>query len=148
MSAYAVHELSFDLPAATVTRANGGFKEGDTDVIGRWVQRGTGNTVVLVADNARPLGVITRITNNKVAVAVGPVVKGKRGPDAALSLGGVVTGALRKESDTGSAERGFVKPGRTDSVVNATTNKGYVLDGGAAGTANTAATMVEILMYS
>ena len=147
MSYYAEHELSFDIPASTVTRANGGFKNTDTDVIGRWVERGTGNTVVLVADGNSPLGVITRMTGNKVAVAVGPVIKGKRGPDTALTLGSPVTGDERKESAAGSAERGFVRDADTTSAATFAKSKGYVLDGGAAGTANTAATEVEVLMY-
>lgn len=147
MSYYAEHELSFDLPASSVTRANGGFKEGDTDVIGRWVERGTGNTVVLVADGNKPLGVITRITNDKVAVAVGPVIQGKRGVDSALSNGSAVTGDTRKESAAGADERGFVRNADTTSAATLEKSKGFVLDGGGTTTPNTAAAIVEVLMY-
>ena len=149
MSYYAVNtELSFDLPAASVTRANGGFSAADQeDMIGRWVERGTGNTVVLVADGNKPLGVITRITNGKVAVGIGPVLKGKRGPDTALTLNSAVTGATRQESASGTAERGFVKNAVTTSAATLEKSKGQVLDGGAASTANTAAALCEVLMY-
>lgn len=146
MSAYAVHELSFDLPAATVARADGGFTSTDTDVIGRWVERGTGNTVVLVRAGQRPLGVITRVDNRKVAVAVGPVLKGKRGGDTALANGARITGATRKESATGATERGFVNAAPS-TAAGIDKGSGYVIDGGAAGTANTPATDVEVLMY-
>ena len=152
MSAYAVHEISFDLPASSVTRANGGFSEADQDdVIGRWVERGTGNTVVLVADGESPLGVITRITNDKVAVAVGPVVKGKRGINTAIANGSKVTGATRQESASGSPERGFVKNADLTNTASAAKSRGYVVDGGATSgpgsTNNTPAAMCEVLLY-
>ena len=147
MSAYKTNDISFDVPASTVTRANGGFKEGDSEVIGRWVQRGTGNTVVLVADNARPLGVIARITGNKVAVAMGPIVKGKRSGDAALANGIPITGATRNVTGEANA-RGFIKAGRTDSAANASTNRGMVLDGGSTSTAGSQGALVEVLMFT
>ena len=146
MSAYAVHELSFDLPADSVARADGGFKETDTDVIGRWVERGTGNTVVLLRAGERPLGVITRVTNTKVAVAVGPVLKGKRGSNAAIANGARITGATRQESASGSAERGFVSAGAA-TAAGINISSGYVIDGGTAVSPNTAAGEVEVLMY-
>lgn len=146
MSYYAQRELSFDLPASTVTRANGGFKEGDTDVIGRWVQRGTGNTVVLVDTDNRPLGAITRITGDKVAVAVGSVVEGKRGSNAAIGNGNAVTGARRQESASGTAERGFVSAAKTDSAANYSNSVGYVLSNSADVVANAAAGTVEVLL--
>ena len=147
MSAYRTHNISYDVPASTVTRAQGGFKEGDTDVIGRWVQRGTGNTVVLVADNARPLGVIVAITGTKVAVAIGPIVKGKRGGDAALAVNGPITGAVRNVTGESNA-RGFVKAGRTDTSANASTNRGMILDGGSTSTAGSQGALVEVLLYA
>ena len=146
MSAYRVHEVSFDLPASTVTRANGGFKEGDTDVIGRWVQKGTGNTVVLVADNGNPLGVITRIGKGTVAVAIGPIVKGKRAGDTALATNIPVTGATRNVTGEANA-RGFVKAGRTSSAADASTNRGTVIDGGATSTAGSQGALVEVVLY-
>lgn len=154
MSYYAVHELSFDLPAATVTRANGGFTEANqSEVIGRWVQRSTGNTVILAADNAELLGVITRVTNNKVAVAVGPVVRGKRGPDAVLASGVSVVGATRKESASGTAERGFCKPVATSATsvgdlrTELSSARGYALGGGTATTVNTEGAFEDVLMW-
>ena len=147
MSAYPVHEISFDLPASTVTRTNGGFKESDEEVIGRWVQRSTGNTVILLQDNGRPLGIITRITAGKVAVAIGPILVGKRAADTALAVGVTVTGATRVVASGGTAEPGFVKRGRTDSVANAETATGNVLDGGGTSSANTEGTTCEVLMY-
>ena len=147
MSAYRVHEISFDLPASTVTRAQGGFKEGDSEVIGRWVQKGTGNTVVLVADNARPLGVITRIGKGTVAVALGPVVKGKRSGNAALGINTSVIGGTRQIASGGTAERGFVKAGLVDTITNASNSVGTVLDGGGTTTANTDGALVEVKLY-
>ena len=146
MSAYAVHEVSFDVPASTVTRANGGFKAGDTDVIGRWVQKDTGNTVVLLAANNKPLGVITRITNDKVAVAIGPIVKGKKGPDAAIGLGLSVRGATRNLTGEANA-RGFVQAVDTTSAATAERAAGYVIDGGTVTTANNDGSLVEVVMY-
>ena len=152
MSYYAVQtELSFDLPASTLTRAQGGFAESDqADVIGRWVQRDVGNTVKLLLNDARPLGVITRITGTKVAVAVGPIVRGKRGPNAVLGVGVPVTGATRQESASGSAEPGFVKPMNTSSttVDQSVAARGYALGGGTATTANTEGGLEDVLMYS
>lgn len=119
MSSYAVKtEISFDAPASTVTAAQGGFSESDTKVIGRWVQRGTGNTVVLVADNNRPIGVITAVTGTKVAVAMGPIVRGKRSGDAVLAADARITGATREVVSGGGQERGFIKietPATTDA---------------------------------
>ena len=148
MSYFQAKEISFDVPASSVTRANGGFKDGDEDVIGRWVQKGTGNTVVLLDDNARPLGVITRITGTTVAVAIGPIVRGKRGPDAILASGTRVTGATRQESASGTAERGFVKPMNTSSptVVQLRDAAGYALGGGTATTANTPGGLEDVVM--
>lgn len=153
MSYYAVSlELTYDLPASVGTATqnrNAGVFTKDDRYIGRAVERsGTGNAVVLVGDGNKPIGVITRFTGpSKVAVAHGPVLKMKRGPDAALTLGSAVTGATRQESAGGSAERGFVKNADTTSAATLEKSKGSVLDGGAAGTANTAATDVEVLLY-
>ena len=148
MSYYAVEELSFDLPASTVTRANGGFAEGDEEVIGRWVQKGsTGNTVVLLANNNKPLGVITRIAAGKVGVAIGPVVKGKKGPNAAIGLGLSVRGAQRQISATGSPEPGFVQAVDTSTAATLERSAGYVLDGGTVTTANTDGSLVEVKLY-
>ena len=144
MSYYPQHELSFDVPASTVTRANGGFKDGDTDVIGRWVQRGTGNTVVLVEDNGRPLGVITRITGDKVAISVGPIVDGKRQGDTALATGIRITGATRVVVNGQAAERGFVKAQNVSNVANLANARGYVIDGGGTSTADTQGTTCRV----
>ena len=152
MSYYAVQtELSFDLPASTLTRAQGGFAESDqADVIGRWVQRDVGNTVKLLLNDARPLGVITRITGTKVAVAVGPIVRGKRGPNAVLGVGVRVTGATRQVSASGSAEPGFVKPMTTTTpgATDVRDSRGYALGGGTATTANTDGGLEDVLMWT
>lgn len=145
MSYYPQKELSFDVPATSVSRGDGGFKEGDTEVIGRWVQRGTGNTVVLVANNVRPLGVITRITGDKVAVAVGPIVDGKRQGDAALATGIRVTGATRTIR-AGVTERGFVKAEDTTSSATLANARGYVINGGGTSTANTEGTTCRVML--
>ena len=147
MSAYRTHDISFDVPASSVTRANGGFKEGDTDVIGRWVRRATGNTVILVGDNERPLGVIARITGTKVAVSVGPIVKGKRAGDTALANNISVTGAVRNITGEANA-RGFVKAGRSGDASQTETNRGMVLDGGGTSTANSQGALCEVLLYA
>lgn len=150
MSYYGVDvELSFDVPASTVTRAQGGFSEATQDeVIGRWVEKGTGNTVVLVNDGNKPLGVITRITGSKVAVACGPIVRGKRGPNAVLGDGVRVTGATRQESASGTAERGFVKPAvATPTAASLNTSSGFALGGGTATTNNTPGGLEDVLMW-
>ena len=147
MSYYAESlELSFDLPASTVTRAQGGFTATDEDVIGRWVERSTDNTVLLLGADGRPLGVITRMSSGKVAVAVGTVVRGKRGTDAVIPVGSRVTGTTRKESAAGAAERGFVGPGKTSAVVDISNSDGYVISQDAASTANTPAGYVDVVM--
>ena len=146
MSYYTVDELSFDLPASSVSRANGGFKEGDTDVIGRWVQKDTGNTVVLLAANNKPLGVITRVSATQVGVAIGPVVKGKKGPDAAIGIGLSVRGATRNLTGEANA-RGFVQAVDTTSAATAERSAGYVLDGGTVTTANEDGSLVEVKLY-
>ena len=148
MSYYAVRDsVSFAYPASTVTRAQGGFGSDDQEVIGRWVQRGTGNTVVLVADNAQPLGVIVSLEANAVGVDLGPFAKGKRGPDAVIARGSRLTGATRQESASGTAERGFVKAGSTTNLANYLNSVGHVFDGGETVTANSPAGFVEALMY-
>ena len=158
MSYYAVkQELSFDAPASTVTRANGGFGEDDKEVIGRWVQRDTGNTVILVDDNVRPLGVITGVTGTKVAVAVGPIVRGKRSDNAVLARDVRITGATRVVTSGGTAERGFIKAQtvRTASIANLQTDLlgsvGRTFgSGSAASTADTEPTSdqwEDVLMY-
>ena len=143
MSYYAVKELSFDLPAASVARSAGGFTEANqNEVIGRWVQRDTGNTVILAADNARLLGVITRVTGGKVAVAVGPVLRGKRSADAPLAAGVGVVGATRQESATGTAERGFCKA----AALTVDAGRGYTLGNGTAVSTNAPAGYEDVLM--
>ena len=149
MSYYAVKELSFDLPAASVARSAGGFTEANqNEVVGRWVTRGTGNTVILAADGARLLGVITRVTGGKVAVAIGPVVRGKRSADAALAAGVPVVGATRQESATGTAERGFCKAATTSTVTGLAPARGYTLGGGTAVSTNAPAGYEDVLMFS
>ena len=147
MSYYAESlELSFDLPASSVTRAAGGFTADDEEVIGRWVERSTDNTVLLLGAAGRPFGVITRMSSGKVAVAVGTVVRGKRGQDAVIPVGSRVTGATRKESATGVAERGFVSAGTTTNVVNLSNSEGYVISQDEATVADTPAGYVDVVM--
>ena len=146
MSYLAVKEISYDLPASTVSAANGGFTA-DNNLIGRWVEKATGNTVVLLGNNNRPLGVITRFTGTKVAVAVGPVVRGKKGQDAVIAYGERVTGATRVESAGGSADRGFVKAEDTTSAATLANARGYTVDGGTVTTANTPGVNVEVMLW-
>lgn len=154
MSYYKVDlEITMKYPAATVTRANGGFTKDDSEVIGRWVERsGTDPDVaVLLGAGKRPLGVITRLTAAGAAVACGPIVQGKKGDDGAIAVGSRITGATRQESATGSAERGFVTALTTSSpsIANLRDSVGYVLNGGSTVLANTeAAADLEVMMYN
>ena len=131
-------------PGSTVTTAQGGFTA-DDDNIGRWVQRSVDNTVILVAVDARPLGVITRFSSGKVAVAVGKIVRGKRGANTIL-VGSRVTGVTRQESATGSAERGFVGPGKSTTAAEVSASDGYVISQDATTTNNTPAGYVDVVM--
>ena len=153
MSYYKVDlEITMKYPASTVTRANGGFGKDDDEVIGRWVERdGTdADVAVLVAAGKRPLGVITRLTPAGAAVALGPMVQGKKSDDAAIDVGSRITGATRKESAAGNAERGFVTAlASSPSVAALRDSVGYVLNGGSTTTANTeAAADLEVMMYN
>ena len=96
--------------------------------------------------DGRPLGVITRMSSGKVAVAVGTVVRGKRGTNAVIPVGSRVTGIARQESATGTAERGFVGPGKTSAVSDLSNSDGYVISQDAASTANTPAGYVDVVM--
>lgn len=148
MSYYAQStELSFDLPDSGLTRAQGGFGEDDGEaVIGRWVQRDTEDTVKLLLADARPFGVITRLSSGKVAVAVGSILRGKRGSDTVIGVGNRVTGDTRKESATGNAEPGFVKAGGTSTVTHVLSSEGYVISEDVASTADTPASYVDVVM--
>ena len=151
MSYYAIDlEVSFEYPASSVTRANGGFSNTSSEVIGRAVQKGTGNTVVLCAAGARPMGVILRLDTNTVAIGFGPILKIKRAGTDALAVGSRVTGATWQESASGSAERGFIAAragGASPSGAQIDSSTGYVLDGGPTNTANMPAPDAEILMW-
>lgn len=153
--AYYAHtiEITMKYPADTVTRANGGFKKEDTEVVGRWVERsGAGKDVaILVGDGKKPCGVITRLTAAGPAVAIGAIVQGKRSTDAATAEGSRITGALRQESASGSPEPGFVTHMTTTSpsIVNLRDSCGYVLNGGSVVSTNTeAADDLEVLMWN
>ena len=143
MSAYATKELSFDLPASGTTRANGGFSATSTEVIGRWVQRGTGNTVVLVEDGETPIGTIARIGYGKVAVSVYGPVRGKRLLNTATAYGKVV-GAERVVISGQSAERGFIKS--PSSPAEALKAVGRVLENGPDVASNTQGGTTTVLL--
>lgn len=101
--------VSFDYPPSTVNRANGGFSNTDTEVIGRWVERDESDgTLRLLAANNKPLGVIISLSPTKVGVALGPFVQGKQAGTTALKLMLGVKGATKVVEAGGTAERGFV----------------------------------------
>ena len=100
---------SYDYPGGAITRAAGGFSSDDTEVIGRWVQLRPDGSVLLLAANIRPYGVIATLSEDKVGVDVGPFVTGKQGPTAALTVNSPVTGDTRVVEAGGTAERGFIK---------------------------------------
>ena len=143
MSVFSTKELSYDPPASTVTRAQGGFSLSDTDVIDRWVQLETDGTIRLVADGETPLGKIARLGFGKVAVSVSGPVRGKRGTDAVIPNGKVV-GATRQESATGSAERGFIRAPL--NAADALKAVGRVSKNSAAVTTNTPAGTTTVLL--
>ena len=70
----------------------------------------------------------------------------KRQQDALIPAGSRVTGATRKESATGVAERGFVEVGNTNNVVNLSNSEGYVISQDAATVADTPAGYVDVVM--
>lgn len=156
MSYYGTHQdISFDYPASTVTRAQGGFSSSSTEVIGRWVVKGPDGTVRLAGGTGvtatAVLGVITSLGASKVGVAVGPIVKGKRSGDTALAPGGRVEAATRRVASGGAQEPGFVNARALASITVAqlAASVGVILDGGAASTADTEPTSdewVEVLM--
>ena len=81
--------ISMDYPVDSsgdpITRANGGFTKNDSEVIGRWVERHeTTGQAYLVDSNHLPFGVIVRLDETKLAVALGPIVQGKQGGTTAL----------------------------------------------------------------
>ena len=104
------------------------------------------DTLRLLGADGRPLGVITRFSSGKVAVAVGTVVRGKRSTNAAIPVGSRVTGELRQISATGSPERGFVGAGKTTSAAQVSASDGYVISSSAAVSANTPAGYVDVVM--
>ena len=131
MSTYRTQaEYSFNYPASTVTPAQGGFSKDDTKVVGRWVTKSTGGTVILVADNGRPDGVISSLGPTKVGVVFGPFVKGKHSDNAAIAEGSLVVGATREVRSGGGQERGFIKAQNVTTVAQAVAAKGPVLESG------------------
>ena len=148
MSYRPTFQITVDTPGASVARSAGGWTAGDTDVINRWVQLESNGTVRLLADEGTPYGVIINVTGDKTAIALGPVLRGKRGPDSALTRGGTVRGDTRQESASGSAERGFVQDGERDTLPHLIVGRGFVMDGGGTSTANGEGALVEVLMWN
>ena len=100
---------SYDYPASTVTRANGGFDKDDKEVIGRWVQQQADGSVLLVGEDQRPTGVIQTLDATKVGVAMGPWLTGKQSGTTKIPIDSWVTGDTKVVVPGGSPERGFVK---------------------------------------
>ena len=148
MSYYATQtELSFNYPPAATARSAGGFNKDNSEVIGRWVQATTGGAVLLVANNVKPLGVITRLSATKVAVAVGPIVKGKQAGTTAIAAGSAITGSERAVA-SGDDQRGFIKAETGNDAPSAIRRVGAVLDSGTS-TANTEGTAnTQVLMFA
>ena len=147
MSYYATQtEVSFKYPASTVNRAAGGFDKDDEEVVGRWVELASDGSVVLVNDNSKPIGVITRLSPGGVAVALGPFVKGKQGGTTAIPVGSYITGAT-KTIRAGVTERGFVKAETGTAAADLARRVGAVVDS-AATTANTEGdASTQVLMW-
>lgn len=148
MSYRPTYQISVPTPGSSVARSAGGWKAGDTDVVNRWVQLESNGDVRLLADDGTPYGVILNVTGDQTAIALGPILRGKRAGNAALTRGRPVRGGTRQESATGSAERGFVQDGQVDTIVNLIKGRGFVTDGGATSQANTEGTLVEVLMWN
>ena len=149
MSYYASQlEVSFDFPPTGLTRAQGGFDKDDDEVIGRWVEMHSDGSVKLVLANQKPLGVITRFSSGKVAVALGPFVKGKQAGTTAIPEGSGVTGATKAVVASGTPEPGFVAAGAAGSVANAVGRTGVVIES-ADTTANTeGVASTQVLMWA
>ena len=124
-------EYSFDYPASTVTRANGGYSATDTEVVGRWVQM-QGNVPLLVGDDVRPDGIIKSLGATKVGIAFGPILTGKQSGDTVIPAGRFATGATRTVTNGGTPERGFVKalPASLTTVAHAVSAKGRIINSG------------------
>ena len=147
MSYYATQvEISFNYPASSA-RASGGFDNSDDEVIGRWVQLADGERVELVAAGAKPIGVITRLAPTKVAVALGPFVKGKQNGTTKIPIGSGITGATKAVVASGTPERGFVEAAGTTTAAHALNRTGVVVDS-ADTTANTEGeASTQVLMW-
>ena len=145
--------VSMDYPVDSsgdpITRANGGFTKNDSEVIGRWVEKHeTTGQAYLVDENHLPIGVIVRLSETKVAVALGPFVQGKQGGTTALVQNLGITGDT-KQIRAGVTERGFVKNRNVSSVTadQAANSRGVVWDS-AATTINTEGEpSTQVLMY-
>ena len=147
MSYYATQvEVSFNYPASA-TRGTGGFDKDSDEVIGRWVELDNAGGVLLVANESKPIGVITRLGPTKVAVALGPFVKGKQGGTTAIPVGSYITGATKQVAATGTPERGFVQAETGGAAANLARRVGAVVDS-AATTANTEGeASTQVLMW-
>ena len=146
--------INFDYPPAATTRANGGFKHGDDEVIGRWVELDeTDGHCLLVAANNRPIGVIISLAPTKVGVAIGPIVQGKQAGTTALKKMLAIKGATKVVEAGSSAERGFVTEqtiptGNSAADVSATFIKRGIIIGSEATTANEeGVASTQVLMY-
>ena len=147
MSYYATQtEVSFDYPTSSA-RGTGGFDKDSDEVIGRWVQLAAGGRVELVADNAKPIGVITRLDTTKVAVALGPFVKGKQNGTTAIPVGSGITGATKAVVNAGTPERGFVKAAGTTTAAHAINRTGVVVDSAATTADSEGDASTEVLMW-
>lgn len=117
---------SYDYPASTVSRANGGFDKDDREVVGRWVTQQADGSVLLTADNERPTGVIMTLGATKVGVGMGPYVTGKQAGSTKIPIDSWITGATKKVVTGGTAERGFVKAVDASSAALQNTSIGFV----------------------
>lgn len=117
---------SYDYPADTVTRANGGFGKDDKEVIGRWVTQQADGSLLLTADNERPTGTIISLDETKVGVGMGPYVTGKQAGTTKIPIDSWITGATKKVVAGGTAERGFVKAVDANTAALQNTSIGYV----------------------
>ena len=141
-------ELSYDYPASTVTRANGGFSKNDKEVKGRWVTIQSNGTVLLAADDGRLDGTIESLDATKVGVARGPICTGKQVIDTAVPRGSRVIGGERVVANGQTAERGFAKVVNPNSVAALRDSRGPV-EGSGTNTADTEGdAILEVFMFT
>lgn len=147
--------ISVNYPPAATTRANGGFKHGDDEVIGRWVEFAEdADHCMLVAAGNKVAGVIISLSPTKVGVALGPIVQGKQAGTTALKNMLGVKGATKVVETGGTAEPGFVTEvgaptaNSASDVSDNAVRRGIILSAKATTAETEGDPTTEVLLYS